>query len=158
MSKNAVTYLRENKKLYSREVLVQQLRAAGYGETDISDSVTEVFENDNSGVINIPKLQAQGKIGFWDFSKRVNYDENPSLRLKDFLLGLLAPFSLVILFQILPLAGLAIIPLLVLLGAIIVSIILFNRRRYISYGLILNLIAFAGLVFYFILNFSNSHF
>jgi len=61
MSQNAINYLKENKNKYSNEVLVEQLRKAGYAEDDINESLSQVLSGD--GHKEKPEAIRYG--GFW---------------------------------------------------------------------------------------------
>lgn len=61
MSQNAINYLEENKNKYSSEVLVEQLRKAGYTEDDINESLSQVLSGNSLG----EKTVAVCYGGFW---------------------------------------------------------------------------------------------
>jgi hypothetical protein len=141
MNQNIINYLTQNKNTYSEEVLIGELKKAGYSELDIIESANYIYSGSaNSG-------QAVSRISnFWDFKTAVVYQNN-SEKLKDFFFGFLAPYAGILVAWI-PLAGLA------LFAFEFFSIIyLFSRRKFIALGMIGNLIfgMFLMLVFVMII-------
>ncbi|PIP28000.1 MAG: hypothetical protein COX29_03560 [Candidatus Moranbacteria bacterium CG23_combo_of_CG06-09_8_20_14_all_35_22] len=127
MSENAINYLNSNKDKYSKEVLINELIKFGYEKKDIEQSVNFVYGGNWQNANNNSSL----KNNFWDFKSKKNYATS-SEKWKDFLFGFFAPW-LGIFVGFIPLVGL------IFLGFEIFAVgYLFNRRRFISYGIIGN--------------------
>ncbi|MCK9379106.1 MAG: hypothetical protein M0P97_03095 [Candidatus Moranbacteria bacterium] len=120
MSQNAINYIQENKNKFSKEVLKNELQKAGYAEDDIAQSFAVVCGGDVTG----DKTQEIGK-NFWDFKTKREYTVSGEKN-KDFFFGIVSPFIL----GFIPLVNFVAFPL-----EIFAIIYLFNRRRYISYGI-----------------------
>lgn len=143
MDQNIISYLESNKDKYSQESLVEQLKKAGYAENDIRDGVQSVYVSrilpGDSGVVSGGN--------FWDFKSKKSY-VNSSEKWKDFLFGFFAPWLLGTLSFVVPFFS-----FIVLICAILTIVYLFNRRRFIAYGVLVNIIAlpaigiFMGLIF-----------
>ncbi len=127
---NIEKYLRENKNKYPKEILIDELKKSGYKDEDIRKGIGEVFGNKTGH----QEKQSAEAGSFWDFSKKKIY-QSGSEKFLDFLFGLFAPWILGILNLISPLFGLVLFA-----GYIFALIYLFHRRRYIFYGLILDML------------------
>ncbi len=81
MSKEAIQYLRENKDRYEKNVLIKSLRKAGYKESDIQESLREVYGT------NQPNKNKQNSA---ENGNGKNYKNIRTAwqKVKDFLLGL----------------------------------------------------------------------
>lgn len=131
MSQTAIDYIKANKDKYSKEVLIEQLRKTGYSEVDIEESAAIAYAGTQFAGNN---LQAVSAGNFWDFKSKRTYTK-PSEKQKDFLFGFFAPWFLGIVSSIIPFIG----NLIVIVGGIFAIIYFFNRRRFISYGLLANI-------------------
>ncbi|HBO16771.1 MAG: hypothetical protein UR69_C0001G0264 [Candidatus Moranbacteria bacterium GW2011_GWE2_35_2-] len=130
MSQNAINYIQANKDKFSKEVLKKELQKAGYTEDDIAQSLVAVYGGDITG----DKTRG-ARNDFWNFKNKREYTASGEKN-KDFFFGLISPFVL----GFIPLVNFIAFPL-----EIFAIIYLFNRRRYISYGI---MSSFAlGLVF-----------
>lgn len=132
MSQEAISYLRENKDTYPREVLIEGLRKAGYSEIDIADSAQDVYQDAGSNPIAGSVIA-----NFWDFKTKKIYTTSAE-KWKDFLFGIFAPWFFGILSSIIPFVGIMV----VIIGEIFALVYLFNRRRFIFYGLLADVIIF----------------
>ena len=130
MNQNALDYLKQNKDKYEKEALIEQLRKNDYSENDINESVFSVYGAENNGAV---QSISPAPINFFDFKTRKFYT-NSSEKWKDFLFGFFAPWLLGLVAAI-PFLGFP-IALLALPAEIVATVMLFNRRRFISYGLI----------------------
>jgi len=125
MSQKIIKYLQDNKDKYSKKVLIVELKKIGYKETDINNAVSLVYAT---------------KTSFWDFKSQKIYT-NKTEKTKDFFFGLvsfilinIASFliSLIIFLEIINVASFFFI--------IFLIIYLFNKRRFIAYGLMFGFI------------------
>jgi hypothetical protein len=136
MNQKIVNYLKENKDKYSKEVLFSELSKVGYSEREILESGNFVYD------------EKSGR-NFWDFTSKKYYRDS-SEKLKDFLLGFFAPF-------ILGFVGFFIFSFfsfLLFFFEIFFAAYLFNKRRFISYGIIGNFFfGFATIFFIFLMLF-----
>lgn len=143
MDQNITQYLESNKDKYSQESLIEQLKKAGYTENDIRDGVQSVYA---SKMLSGDAGAVSGG-NFWDFKSKKSYI-NSSEKWKDFLFGFFAPWILGMLSLVVPFFSLV-----VLVGEIFAIVYFFNRRRFIAYGILANVIAlpvvgiFVGLIF-----------
>ena len=133
MSEQAIKYLRENKDTYPVAVLEKTLLDAGYAPFDVAESRAVVF----GGLNSAPAIKAS----FWDFHSRKIYTTT-SEKWKDFLFGGFAPCLWFVFEKLVDdILGLRYdSEILLFIGGIIAFIIAFfflwNRRRYISAGLL----------------------
>lgn len=125
MNQNIITYLEQNKNKYSKEVLIEELKKAGYLEQDIIEGTSYIY---GSGELN---QSVSRIINFWDFKAKIEY-QSSSQKWKDFLFGFFIPFAGVLVAWI-PLIGLALF-----VFEIFSIVYLFNRRKFISFGLMGN--------------------
>lgn len=143
MNQNVIDYLQENKGKFSQEVLISALQKANYSMLDIDEGIQIVYVENVLPVALIPESNA---ISFWDFKSKKVYT-NASDKWGDFLLGFfgfpLLSFALMSLISYSGLFALMMSMSSVLLVLYIVFMIyLFNRRRFISYGLMTYLIGY----------------
>jgi hypothetical protein len=107
-------------------------------ESKMFNEASQPSQNENKAdsIINTPEAPQNNKANFWDFKTKMNY-ENASDKRADFLFGFFGLFLVSTFFPFLfvPLLG---GKLMYFLFAFIVFTIiyLFNRRRFISYGII----------------------
>ncbi|TSD01829.1 MAG: hypothetical protein Athens071425_295 [Parcubacteria group bacterium Athens0714_25] len=121
MSQNAINYIQNNKDKFSKEVLEKELQKAGYAEDDIRQSFVAVYGSNVAG-----DKAREIKNNFWDFKNKREYASSRE-KTGDFFFGFASPFIL----GFIPLVNFIVFPL-----EIFAIIYLFNRRRYISYGII----------------------
>jgi hypothetical protein len=142
MNQNIVTYLQDNKDLFSKEVLVDQLKKAGYEEGDIAGGVACVYD----AAASSDQTAQQG--GFLDFKSIKTY-VNSSDKWKDFLFGFFAPFLCGLLLAIVPILG----SLVFLAAYVFFLVYFFKRRRFIFYGMLAELVLMplVVIVLYFII-------
>lgn len=81
MNQKAVKYLQDNKNKYSKEVLLEELRKAGYNEADIIEAEKETYKDNISQTENKPT-------SFFNFKTKKVYFTKKEKAL-DFLVGLL---------------------------------------------------------------------
>lgn len=129
MDQVVVGYLEQNKNLYSREVLIEELKKAGHSEINILEAANYVYGN---GV----NSQTPVVFDFWDFKTRAVY-RNSSQKLKDFLFGFFAPYILLGFSFAIPVLG-AILSLPLLVLEIFALFYLWSRRRMVVFGLLTN--------------------
>lgn len=141
MNQNVITYLQENKDKYSQKVLLDQLRKSGYLEQDIQDGVSFVYNNSNN-IATTSSQESKQAIDFWDFKTPKIYTKS-SEKWSDFLFGFFAPWVAGFVSNVIPLIG----PFIVLIFYIIALIYLFNRRRFIFYGLLAEIIVIPIVIF-----------
>ncbi len=128
MNESIINYFRENKDKFSREILVGELRKIGHSEADILESVQLVYGANSSVVMPIPPSIQNN---FWDFKSKKVYTKTLD-KLKDFLFGFFGPYIALIMFGMVPFLG-----IFLWFGAYVYVIVyVFNRRRFISYGMI----------------------
>lgn len=144
MDQNIARYLESNKDKYSQESLVEQLKKAGYTKNDINAGIQHVYV----GRTLPGDAGAVSGGNFWDFKSKKSY-VNSSEKWKDFLFGFFAPWLFTgIVSIVVPFFSFA-----VLIGEIFAIVYLFNRRRFIAYGLLASVVAlpvigiFMGLIF-----------
>jgi hypothetical protein len=136
MNENVANYLKENKEKFAQEVLLNELRKVGYGEEDINDGVLAVYGASVSNSISIPHpIQTD----FWDFNSKRTYSKT-SEKWKDFLLGFFGPYVLGIFSMFIHFLGM-LLGLGLYIFYIFVIVYLFNRRRFISYGIMANFLS-----------------
>jgi len=135
MSKNTINYLLENKSKFSREILIDELRKAGYEEKDIIESVNMVYDN-------VSMQDSRKKpTSFWDFKNKKLYI-NKVEKIVNFIVGMLLPWLTLCIIAAIEddLAWLT-------LFIYIALLIYFKSRRYYIYrGLLINLIILAVIV------------
>lgn len=142
MNQNIIAYLKENKDRYPQDALIEQLRKSGYLEQDIQEGIVFIYADFGKAA-----LETGQSDDFWNFKTKKVYASSFEKR-KDFLFGFFTHASLVFLFVF---AGMlifgsfgssfsAIIPLIVLIIIIMASVYLFNRRRFIFYGILMGII------------------
>jgi len=145
MNQNVVDYLQENKGKFSQEVLISALQKANYSRLDIEAGIQVVYAE-----LAVPIPQSSMSSSFWNFKSKKIYTK-ASEKFGDFFLGLVSPVVLWLIALVIPIVG-----HLIWFGfAIFAAIYLFNRRRFISYGLILNFIGipvFAGFTILMLVN------
>ena len=113
MSRNAIEYLNKHKGEYTKESLVEALRAAGYRLDDIVDGIRAVYGEES----NFSEATAE------ESENDIHIYSGTSDKVKDFIIGLL----LSLLFTVIPVIGW-------ILG-ILFLIRYFRLRRYRFYGL-----------------------
>lgn len=133
MNQNVTAYLQENKDKYSQEILLDQLRKAGYSEQDIKDGASFVYNN--SVAAATPSRESKQAIDFWDFKTPKIYTKS-SEKWADFLFGFFAPMAVGFVSNLIPLIG----PFIALIFYILALIYLFNRRRFVFYGILMGII------------------
>ena len=146
MDSQIAQYLKENKDKYSKEILLEQLRIAGYQELDIAQGAFSVYGLPNGtpeNVQNVPTISPSQD--FWDFKSKKDY-VNPGDKAKDFFFGLLAPYIISFAVMMVPMVNVLAI-LLLPLAAIFCLVYFFSRRRFIFYGLLTNMVAVPGVIF-----------
>lgn len=133
-NEQVVAYLRENQGKFSKEVLSEQLKQVGYPEADIAAGISSVYGG-------APAAASPG--GFWDFKTPWTYRTSWE-KTKDALFGFFVP---IIFFFV---------PFLPLLADIFFIAYFWNRRRYISYGVLdrwaLGVIVGAAAVFFWMIS------
>lgn len=142
MNEKIINYLKENKDKFSKEVLIEELKKVGYLENEIVESARLVYgENILSGQ---PAFVSNNN--FWDFKSKKIYT-NPSEKWKDFLFGFFGPYvvaiAIFILSFVLGFFGF-LLNIAFIIFYIFALIYLFNRRKFIAYGLAASL---AGIIF-----------
>lgn len=130
MNQNIITYLRENKEKYLKDVLATELRKSGYVEGDIAEGIAQVFGG-------VAQTLASAKTSFWNFKDKKVYTKS-SEKWADFLFGFFAPIPV---FMVLVILGVVfnttrVFGNFVFLFGLGATIYFFNRRRLISYGLL----------------------
>lgn len=126
MSKEAIKYLRENKDKYSHEQLINSLRENNYPEKDIEDSLGEVYKSTGQ-TKNRKRIYT-----LLDFRNKKRYFSVKEKAI-DFLLGIFIPVITIVIFSFaFRLLGF----LASLIAVILLSILVFIRRRWIFYGII----------------------
>lgn len=128
---NIEKYFKENKNKYPQEILINELKKSGYKEEDIREGAKKVFGDRKMAN---PEGQHGGTNPFWDFTKKKIY-QSGSEKFLDFLFGFFAPWVSGLLNLISPLFA-----LFLFIGYIFALFYLFNRRRYIFYGLIADML------------------
>lgn len=146
MSQNAINYLKENKNKYSQNDLIFALKKAGYHPLDISESVKEVYGaaggfNDN---------ERKNVKYFFNFKDKYIYNRT-SEKLLDFAAGPILYLLLNYIFESVD-GDLVFIPFVFCFALLIY---LFNRRRYLSYGLAVSIVFGIGGAFEALINFIN---
>jgi hypothetical protein len=141
MTQNIIAYLNENKEKYPKEVLIAELRKSGYSEEDIAEGVGQVFEG------KAPML-APANTSFWNFKDKKVYT-SAGQKWADFLFGVFAPsvfwFTSLLIFSFIS-YGISYIYFVPFLIDIAIAVYLFNRRRFIFYGLLASLV-FVPIIF-----------
>jgi len=133
MDQNIVNYLEQNKNTYSKEVLIEELKKAGHTEVNILEAVGYVFESNPDLQALVPQV-----FNFWDFKTKIVY-QNSSQKRKDFLFGFFVPFLGTLFSVIIPIIG-AIFSMLLFVVEVVALFYLWNRRRSIVYGLLINFV------------------
>jgi hypothetical protein len=149
MSEQAIRYLRENKGKYPLWELSKTLHGAGYGEDDICASIREVFPEE-AGAVPPPPIPPANQL-FWNFQDKKTYIGTGQKWL-DFFFGIFAPglaiWMIALVFSVLGFRFFrffAVFPL-IFIGLIIY---LWNRRRFISYGMLFQGLAYPVLAILF---------
>jgi hypothetical protein len=147
MNQNILTYLNENKEKYPKEVLAAELRKAGYSEGDITEGVAQVFEG--KAPVAVPT-----KTSFWNFKDKKVYT-SAWQKWADFLFGFFAPILVGYaltpgIFFLLSGSRMPFVGVVFFLAEIAAAIYLFNRRRFIFYGMMGPMIILPLLVILFI--------
>lgn len=127
MNQNIVVYLQENKDKFNKEILIEQLLKAGYFSEEIQEGIGFVYGD---------MAQLATQLDFWNF-KQIKVYNKSSEKWKDFWFGFFAPWILGIVASVIPIVG----PILSLIFYITALVYLFNRRRFIFYGMLTELIA-----------------
>ncbi|HOX10951.1 MAG TPA: hypothetical protein P5323_03910 [Candidatus Moranbacteria bacterium] len=140
MNQNVIAYLKENKDKYSQEALFDQLKKAGYSEQDIQDGVSFVYND--SVIVTASSKESKQPVDFWDFKTPKIYAKS-SEKWADFLFGLFAPWVVGFVSSFITLIG----PFIALIFYITALIYLFNRRRFIFYGLLVEMIVILMIIF-----------
>jgi hypothetical protein len=134
MNQEIINYFEENKGQRTKEKLIEELKQKGFKQSEIDKGVKKVYLCSNP-------LDGD----FWDFrSKKIYCSE--SEKMKDFALGALAPIPAAILY-IVPVLG----PLVYIGFYFYYMFYLFNKRRWISIGIIINFFTTIAVVAYIIL-------
>ena len=145
MDKNAFSYLIENKDKYPKEILIEKLRSSGYLENVKVASVAEAYGSSDGDKKIWPGVPMSQGRSFWDFKSAKSYDSGLE-KTKDFLFGFFAPWVVGTIGGLIPIVG----PMAVLAFFIYVLVYLFNRRRYIFYGMLAEAIVSLALAIIFI--------
>ncbi|EKE18792.1 MAG: hypothetical protein ACD_9C00236G0001 [uncultured bacterium] len=127
MNQNILTYLQQNKDKYPKELLIAQLLKGGYGQQEIQEAADFIYD---------AKIKNIVRSDFWDFKAVKTYTMS-SEKWKDFLFGFFAPFIVRIVGNIIPVIG----SILTLVFYIIALVYLFNRRKFVFYGVVINFVA-----------------
>jgi hypothetical protein len=138
MNQNIVAYLQENKEKYPQEMLVDQLKKAGYLELDIQEGILIVFNNAKSSLTQ----KEVALMNFWDFKTPKIYTGSYE-KWKDFLFGFFVPFLMWIFVVLIPLLSLVVHLMLYIFALVYLS----NRRKFIFYGLLSRLLLEVPVIF-----------
>jgi hypothetical protein len=141
MLQEIVKYLSQNKEKFSREILMAELRKAGYSDFDINEGATLVFEQGDRN-------------SFWNFKEKKIYLSS-SEKWKDFLFGFFVPNAVYVSTVLIPFYGGVggIITLPLLLVEIYLIVYFFKIRKILSFGMIAGFVVVRVLLPAFFLSF-----
>lgn len=137
MHEQIIRYLNDNKDKYPKESLVNELSKVGYSERSILESVQAVYGR--AEVVN------GGKTSFWNFKDKKEY-RKASEKAGDVFLGFLFPWvfgwaiSMAVHTLLAPFGMMFFIWLLGVILYIFALVYFYRKRRYIFYGMLLNII------------------
>jgi hypothetical protein len=155
MSQAAIDYLKANKDKYSREVLAESLRQAGYEAGDISESIKTVYGSPEP-TKKVSQEKAVAVQSYWDF-RGVYIYKSKAEKIVDYIIGVFSPGVLTFFINIIdPYSNFLWVSIL----AYIIAIFYFRkRRRYLFHGLMLSIYIAIALIIagalIFGLNFGN---
>jgi hypothetical protein len=151
MSEQAIKYLKENKGKYSSSDLARALRGAGYAPEDVNASIREVFPGEADTPPLVPKVADQSFWNFWD--KKVYM--NAWQKWLDFLFGVFAPGFLFLVFGVVfgnfnPYFNFEDMWGFFILAEIALLVYLWNRRRFVRWGIFAQIFLFpvVGILFF----------
>jgi len=145
MNQNIIKYFNDNKKKYSREILIAELEKAGYKKEEIAEAAIFIYEP--------PAPPRERKMSLWNDLRAQKVYIKTSEKIIDFLsgffLGGFVVWTIVWFIQL-------IIGVYIMLFSPIIYILaliyFFKRRKYIFYGLLAELlIPIAGFLFFILI-------